>query len=122
MTEIVTAVQRGSQVYVYGPNQRQLCAVFAGNGPEDGFRGYTSSTVSVRRLKNLIAPITTIATGLAARSVSLNVEYLSCSEVVNLRHSSFPPRVIRIKCLYNSLTFHPVNGETSARILNSFIG
>ena len=31
MTEIVTAVQRGSQVYVHGPNQRQLCSVFAGN-------------------------------------------------------------------------------------------
>lgn len=49
MTEIVTAVQRGSQVHVYGPNQRQLCAVFAGNGPNDGLKGYTSSTVSVRR-------------------------------------------------------------------------
>lgn len=49
MTEIVTAVQRGTQVYVYGPKQRQLCAVFAGNGPEDGLKGYTSSTVSVRR-------------------------------------------------------------------------
>ena len=49
MTEIVTAVQRGSQVYVYGTGQRQLCAVFAGNGPDDGLKGYTSSTVSVRR-------------------------------------------------------------------------
>jgi hypothetical protein len=49
MTEIVTAVQRGSQVYVYGPNQRQLCSVFAGNGPNDGLKGFTSSTVSVRR-------------------------------------------------------------------------
>ncbi len=49
MTEIVTAVQRGSQVYVYGAGQRQLCAVFAGNGPDDGLKGYTSSTVSVRR-------------------------------------------------------------------------
>jgi hypothetical protein len=49
VTEIVTAVQRGSQVYVYGAGQRQLCAVFAGNGPDDGLKGYTSSTVSVRR-------------------------------------------------------------------------
>lgn len=49
MTEIVTAVQRGSQVYVYGPNQRQLCAVFAGNGPDDGLKGFTSTSVSVRR-------------------------------------------------------------------------
>lgn len=49
MSEIITAIQRGSQVYVYGTGQRQLCAVFAGNGPDDGLRGYTSSTVSVRR-------------------------------------------------------------------------
>jgi hypothetical protein len=49
MPEIVTAVQRGSQVYVYGPNQRQLCSVFAGNGSNDGLKGFTSSTVSVRR-------------------------------------------------------------------------
>lgn len=49
MTAIVAAVQRGSQVYAYGPNQRHLSAVFVGNGPEDGLKGYTSSTVSVRR-------------------------------------------------------------------------
>ena len=49
MTEIVTAVQRGSQVYVYGAGQRQLCAVFAGNGPDVGLKGYTLSTVSVPR-------------------------------------------------------------------------
>ncbi len=49
VSEIVTALQRSGQVYVYGTGQRQLCAVFAGNGPEDGLKGYTSSTVSVRR-------------------------------------------------------------------------
>ncbi len=49
MSEIVTAVQRGSQVYVYGTGQRQLCSVYAGTGPNDGLKGYTSSTVSVRR-------------------------------------------------------------------------
>lgn len=53
MSEIVLAVQRGSQVYVYGPNQRQLCAVFAGTGPDDGLKGYTSSAVSVRRGNNI---------------------------------------------------------------------
>ena len=30
MPDIVTAVQRGSQVYVYGAGQRQVCSVFAG--------------------------------------------------------------------------------------------
>lgn len=49
MSEIVTAVQKGSKVYAYGAGQRPLCAVFAGNGPDDGLKGYTSSTVSVRR-------------------------------------------------------------------------
>ena len=51
--EIVTAVQRGTQVYVYGQGQRQLCAIFAGNGPDDGLKGFTSSTVSVRRGRNI---------------------------------------------------------------------
>lgn len=53
MMEIVTAVQRGSQVYVYGQGQRQLCAIFAGNGPDDGLKGFTSSSVSVRRGKTV---------------------------------------------------------------------
>jgi hypothetical protein len=51
--EIVTAVQRGSQVYVYGERQRQICTIFAGNGPEDGLKGYTSSAVSIRRGNNI---------------------------------------------------------------------
>ena len=49
MSEIITAVQRGNQIYVYGTGQRQLCSMFAGTGPNDGLKGYTSSTVSVRR-------------------------------------------------------------------------
>jgi hypothetical protein len=49
VSDIVTAVQRGTQVYVYGAGQRQLCSVHAGTGPNDGLKGYTSSTVSVRR-------------------------------------------------------------------------
>ena len=53
MNEIVTAIQRGSQVYVYGQGQRQLCAIFAGNGPDDGLKGFTSSSVSVRRGSNI---------------------------------------------------------------------
>lgn len=53
MSDVVTAVQRGSQVYVYGHGQRQLCAIFAGNGPDDGLKGFTSSSVSVRRGRNI---------------------------------------------------------------------
>lgn len=53
MNDIVTAVQRGSQVYVYGQGQRQLCAIYAGNGPNDGLHGFTSSSVSVRRGRNI---------------------------------------------------------------------
>ncbi len=55
MNDIVTAVQRGSQVYVYGQGQRQLCAIYAGNGPNDGLHGFTSSSVSVRRGRNICA-------------------------------------------------------------------
>ncbi len=53
MNEIVTAVQRGSQVYVYGQGQRQLCAIFAGNSPDDGLKGFASPTVSVRLGRNI---------------------------------------------------------------------
>ena len=43
----------GFQVYVYGQGQRQLCAIFAGNGPDDGLHSFTSSSVSVRRGRNI---------------------------------------------------------------------
>jgi len=46
---IGSAVQRGSLVYIYDEKGRQLAAVPAGNGPEDGLKGYTGATVSVRR-------------------------------------------------------------------------
>jgi hypothetical protein len=46
---IGTAVRRGSFVYVYDEKGRQLTAIAAGNQPEDGLTGYTSTTVSVRR-------------------------------------------------------------------------
>ncbi len=46
---IGSAVQRGSFVHVYDEKGRQMTAVPAGNGPEDGLKGYTGATVSVRR-------------------------------------------------------------------------
>jgi hypothetical protein len=36
-------------IYVYDENNRQLCCIPRGSGPHDGLKGYTSSTVSVRR-------------------------------------------------------------------------
>jgi len=46
---IASAVQRGSSIYIYDERGRQLGAVSAGSGPQDGLQGYTGSTVSVRR-------------------------------------------------------------------------
>lgn len=46
---IGNAVQRGNYVYVYDERGRQLSALPAGSGPEDGLKGYTGATVSVRR-------------------------------------------------------------------------
>ena len=46
---IGTAVKRGTLVYVYDEKGRQLMTIPAGNKPEDGLTGYTSTTVSVRR-------------------------------------------------------------------------
>ena len=46
---ISTAVQRGSQVYVYDEKGRQLFVISAG----DGLQGFTGSSVSVRRMNQV---------------------------------------------------------------------
>lgn len=46
---IGNAVERGGWVYIYDENARQVSAVSAGSGPNDGLRGYTSSRVNVKR-------------------------------------------------------------------------
>ena len=46
---IGNAVQRGGFVYVYDEKGRQLSALAAGNGQQDGLKGYTGATVSIRR-------------------------------------------------------------------------
>ena len=46
---IGNAVQRGSIVHVYDEKGRQLTTLSAGNGAEDGLKGYTGATVNVRR-------------------------------------------------------------------------
>ena len=46
---IGNAVQRGSLVFAYDENNRQIFAKPAGSGPNDGLTGYTSSRVSIRR-------------------------------------------------------------------------
>lgn len=53
MNEIITAVQDGSQDYVYWQGQRRRWGIFAGNGPHDGLKDFTSSPVSVRRAVNI---------------------------------------------------------------------
>jgi hypothetical protein len=46
---IGNAVQRGHFVYVYDEKNRQIFTQSAGNGPDDGLKGYTSSRVNIRR-------------------------------------------------------------------------
>lgn len=46
---IANAVQRGTTVYVYDEKGHSLFAQYAGNGPDDGVKGYTSSVVNIRR-------------------------------------------------------------------------
>jgi len=46
---IATAVEVGGYVYVYDAKGAQLCALPTGNESADGLKGYTGSTVSVRR-------------------------------------------------------------------------
>lgn len=46
---IVSAVPRGSSVYVYDEQGRQIFSIAGGTGPNNGLQGYTGSTVSIRR-------------------------------------------------------------------------
>ena len=46
---IGNAVERGSMVYIYDENMREIASVPAGNGPDVGLKGYTGSRVNVRR-------------------------------------------------------------------------
>ncbi|NLD98611.1 MAG: hypothetical protein GX640_01945 [Fibrobacter sp.] len=46
---IGNAVQRGNFVYIYNEKGVQTGSASAGNGPNDGLKGYTSSTVNIRR-------------------------------------------------------------------------
>ena len=44
-----SAVQRGSHVYLYDDRGRQIGMLLAGDGDEDGLKGYTAHTVTIRR-------------------------------------------------------------------------
>jgi len=46
---IANVVQRGLFIYVYDEKSRQLCSITAGHGPNDGLKGYSPSTVKVKR-------------------------------------------------------------------------
>ena len=46
---IGNAVQRGTLVYIYNDNNNLIGSVPAGNGPNDGLKGYTPSRVNVQR-------------------------------------------------------------------------
>lgn len=46
---IGNAVQRGSFVYIYDEKGRQIASAPAGSGPNDGLKGYTSSSVNIQR-------------------------------------------------------------------------
>ena len=45
---IGNAVEKGSLVYVYDEKGRQLFSKSKGTQPNDGLKGYTSSTVNIR--------------------------------------------------------------------------
>ena len=46
---IGNVVQRGAIIYIYDENNRQINSVPAGNGPNDGLKGYTSTRINVQR-------------------------------------------------------------------------
>ncbi|MFO7578764.1 MAG: hypothetical protein R6W74_00945 [Nitrosomonas halophila] len=46
---IANAVQRGMFVYVYDENNRHIASLPAGDGSNDGLKGYTASSVNIQR-------------------------------------------------------------------------
>lgn len=46
---IGNVVERGSFVCIYDEKGNQISSIAVGSGPNDGLRGYTSSTVNVQR-------------------------------------------------------------------------
>lgn len=46
---IASAVQKNGNVYIYNEKGGTLAVVPAGIGPNDGLKGYTASTVSIKR-------------------------------------------------------------------------
>ena len=46
---IANAVQRGGTVYVYNEKNQQIFTQSAGNGSNDGLKGYTSGAVNIKR-------------------------------------------------------------------------
>lgn len=46
---IGNAVKRGNMVHIYDEKGRLTVSLAAGSGPNDGLKGYTSSTVNIQR-------------------------------------------------------------------------
>lgn len=46
---IGNVIQRGFTVYVYDENNKQLYTKYGGSGPNEGLKGYTSSTVNIQK-------------------------------------------------------------------------
>lgn len=46
--------EKGSQIIAYDERNRQLFAIFKGHRPDDGLKGYTSTTVSVQDGSQLV--------------------------------------------------------------------
>ncbi|WP_262966439.1 hypothetical protein [Methylobacter psychrophilus] len=46
---IGNVVQRGAIIYIYDESNRQINSVSAGNGLNDGLKGYTSTRINVQR-------------------------------------------------------------------------
>ncbi len=45
---IGNVVQQGARLYIYNEKNSQTGSISVGNGPKDGLKGYTSTTVNVQ--------------------------------------------------------------------------
>jgi hypothetical protein len=46
---IGNVVQKDSLIYIYDEKGRRIAQLMRGSGPDDGLKGYTSTTVNVKR-------------------------------------------------------------------------
>jgi hypothetical protein len=88
--KIGMAVQKGPMVYVYDEKNRQIFSMAAGNGPDDGLKGYTPSRVNIKRGR--VIPDSPRGKLMAPPRANFQEVYAAGEQIASNRHSPDEPR------------------------------